>query len=70
MFFKNMFRLVSLSIILACVTNISAKDDKISNTSMVKSSQDKYLIKYLTSYTEFPVKLIDNSKKPDTKWYS
>jgi hypothetical protein len=64
-----MFRLVSLSIIyMACVTNISANDEKISNTSMVKSLQDKYLIKYLTSYTEYPVKLIDNSKKPDTKW--
>ena len=67
MFFNFLFPF--FLILLTFVTNSSAKDEKVNNVSMIKSSNDKYMIKYLTSYTEYPVKLIDNHKKPGTKWY-
>ena len=69
MFLKHIFLTISFfAILLVNVTQILAKEEKTSNVSMVKSVNDKYLIKFLSSYTEYPVKLIDYHKKPDTKW--
>ena len=62
--------LVSILLMAYATAGALAKEPKVSNgSSSSRSLSDKYKIKYLSSYTEYPVKLIDNHKKPGTKWH-